>query len=129
MKSFLYTKYIFNQHIKILRNPEHKFSGRGTFPTLYTPNGFCAVSGSFSEVILMNASLLPDFFYIIYNSHNNTFFLSAYLLCLVISEESHFPSTFPNISKRSFSPTLIGSYFLLREIRKMPSLSSFNFLI
>jgi len=44
-------------------------------------------------------------------------------------EASDFPRTFPNISKRSFSPTLIGAYFSLSEIRKIPSLSFCNFLI
>ncbi len=34
-----------------------------------------------------------------------------------------------HMSKRSFSLTLIGAYFSLSEIRKIPSLSFCNFLI
>ena len=91
----------------------------------------------------------PGFLDIIGNRHKNPFFqfyryflivimqnnvsdkkdLQFYRQCPVIAEASDFPRTFPNMSKRSFSPTLIGAYFSLREIRKIPSLSSFNFLI
>ena len=52
-----------------------------------------------------------------------------YRQCPVIAEASDFPRTFPNMSKRSFSLTLIGAYFSLSEIRKIPSLSFCNFLI
>ena len=41
-----------------------------------------------------------------------------YRQCPVIAEASDFPRTFPNMSKRSFSLTLIGAYFSLSEIRK-----------
>ena len=40
-----------------------------------------------------------------------------YRQCPVIAEASDFPRTFPNMSKRSFSLTLIGAYFSLSEIR------------
>ena len=43
--------------------------------------------------------------------------LQFYRQCPVIAEASDFPRTFPNMSKRSFSLTLIGAYFSLREIR------------
>ena len=39
-----------------------------------------------------------------------------YRQCPVIAEASDFPRTFPNMSKRSFSLTLIGAYFSLSEI-------------
>ena len=55
--------------------------------------------------------------------------LQFYRQCPVIAEASDFPRTFPNMSKRSFSLTLIGAYFSLSEIRKIPSLSFCNFLI
>ena len=55
--------------------------------------------------------------------------LQFYRQCPVIAQASDFPRTFPNMSKRSFSLTLIGAYFSLSEIRKIPSLSFCNFLI
>ena len=55
--------------------------------------------------------------------------LQFYWKCPVIAETSDFPRTFPNMSKWSFSLTLIGAYFSLSEIREIPSLSFCNFLI
>ena len=52
----------------------------------------------------------------------------SYLQFLVISAELRFPRTLPNISKRSSSPTGIGVYFSLSEIRKIPSLSERTYL-
>ena len=121
----------------------------GAVPTLYPADSFGAVSDSSGKVILVNATLLSDFSDIIGNRHKNPFFqfyryflivimqnnvsdkkdLQFYRQCPVIAEASDFPRTFPNMSKRSFSLTLIGAYFSLSEIRKIPSLSFCNFLI
>ena len=60
---------------------------------------------------------------------SNKKYLQFYRQCPVIAEASDFPRTFPNMSKRSFSLTLIDAYFSLSEIRKIPSLSFCNFLI
>ena len=51
------------------------------------------------------------------NNVSNKKDLQFYQQCPVIAEASDFPRTFPNMSKRSFSLTLIGAYFSLREIR------------
>lgn len=39
-------KYIFHQHIKVLRCPQHKFGRGGTVPTFYPADSFGAVSDS-----------------------------------------------------------------------------------
>ena len=50
---------------------QHKLSGGGTFTPFYSPDSFGAVSGSFSKVILVDATLLTDFFDIVDNRHKN----------------------------------------------------------
>ena len=147
--SIFYMEDIFHQHIKVFRNPQHKLGRWGAVSTLYPADSFGAVSDSSGKVILVNATLFSDFSDIIGNRHKNPFFqfyryflivimqnnvsdkkdLQFYRQCPVIAEASDFPRTFPNMSKRSFSLTLIGAYFLLSEIRKIPSLSFCNFLI
>ena len=147
--SIFYMEDIFHQHIKVFRNPQHKLGRWGAVSTFYPADSFGAVSDSSGKVILVNATLFPDFSDIIGNRHKNPFFqfyryflivimqnnvsdkkdLQFYRQCPVIAEASDFPRTFPNMSKRSFSLTLIGAYFLLSEIRKIPSLSFCNFLI
>ena len=147
--SIFYMEDIFHQHIKVFRNPQHKLGRWGAVSTFYPADSFGAVSDSSGKVILVNATLFSDFSDIIGNRHKNPFFqfyryflivimqnnvsdkkdLQFYRQCPVIAEASDFPRTFPNMSKRSFSLTLIGAYFLLSEIRKIPSLSFCNFLI
>ena len=146
--SIFYMEDIFHHHIKVFLNQQHKLGGWGAFPTFYSTDGFGTVSGSFSKFILVDATLFSDFSDIIGNRHKNPFFqfyifllslckimcpikrtCAYYLQCPVIAEASDFPRTFPNMSKRSFSPTLIGAYFSLSEIRKIPSLSFCNFLM
>ena len=72
--SIFYMKYIFHQHIKVLGYPQHKFGRWGIVPTFYPADSFGAVSDGSGEVILVNATLLPDFFDIIGNRHKNPFF-------------------------------------------------------
>ena len=72
--SIFHMEYIFHQHIKVLGYPQHKFGRWSTVPTLYPADSFGAVSDSSGKVILVNASLFPDFSDIIGNRHKNPFF-------------------------------------------------------
>ena len=59
----------------------------GTVPTFYPADSFCAVSDSSGKVILVNATLLPDFSDIIGNRHKNPFFqfYRYFLLSLIVN--------------------------------------------
>ena len=78
-----------------------------------------------SLILLVTAIKIPSFssiflyflIVIMQNNVSNKKELQFYRQCPVIAEASDFPRTFPNMSKRSFSLTLIGAYFSLREIR------------
>ena len=72
--SIFYMEDIFHQHIKVFRNPQHKLGRWGAVSTFYPADSFCAVSDSSGKVILVNATLLPDFSDIIGNRHKNPFF-------------------------------------------------------
>ena len=67
-------EYIFHQHIKVFWYPQHKFGRWGAVSTLYPADSFGAVSNSRGKVILVNATLFPDFSDIIGNRHKNPFF-------------------------------------------------------
>ena len=72
--SIFYMEDIFHQHIKVFRNPQHKLGRWGAVSTFYPADSFGAVSDSSGKVILVNATLFPDFSDIIGNRHKNPFF-------------------------------------------------------
>ena len=60
----------------------------GSCPTFYPTDSFGAVSNSSGKIILVNATLLPDFSDIIGNRHKNPFFQFYRYFLIVIMQNN-----------------------------------------
>ena len=90
---------------------------------------------SSADIGLLKIHIFAEFPPIIYYRHRNhlTFIsLVADHFSILQNEVSYkntcYPTTFPKMCNESFSPTGFGGYFLFKERRKSPFLSSCSFL-